>query len=212
MHDASPTHPRGGRPEARDHGGGARILLRQMREFQELARAAQGVEETLTRTSVRSGAREAGDRGDQRRVCRCRARACACATFTVGSGVVRPRLHRDRLIPDAGGSWFIHRLLGFSRAFEWMVSNRRLSAEEALGRGLVSTSGRRTCLRDEPAAGTAARRRVAAMTKQLFEHAHTASLEEQLALEAALQQAAMGRRTSRRGVQAFLESARVRGR
>ena len=33
------------------------------------------------------------------------------------------------LVPDAGSSWFLHRLLGFSRAFEWMVSNRRLSAE-----------------------------------------------------------------------------------
>src|ERR687896_1700178 len=35
------------------------------------------------------------------------------------------------LVPDSGGSWFVHRLLG-ARAFEWMVSNRRLSAEEAL--------------------------------------------------------------------------------
>ena len=44
-----------------------------------------------------------------------------------------------------------------------------------------------------------------AMTKQLFEHAHTASLEEQLALEAALQQAATGTEDFAEGVQAFLE-------
>ena len=25
------------------------------------------------------------------------------------------------LVPDSGGSWFIHRLLGFARAFEWMT-------------------------------------------------------------------------------------------
>ena len=43
------------------------------------------------------------------------------------------------------------------------------------------------------------------MTKQLFEHAHTASLEEQLALEAALQQAATGTEDFAEGVQAFLE-------
>src|SRR3954468_13320726 len=24
------------------------------------------------------------------------------------------------LVPDSGGSWFLHRLLGFARAFEWM--------------------------------------------------------------------------------------------
>src|SRR3990170_3154650 len=42
------------------------------------------------------------------------------------------------LIPDAGGSWFIHRLLGFARAFEWMSSNRRLPAGRALARGVVS--------------------------------------------------------------------------
>ena len=42
------------------------------------------------------------------------------------------------LIPDSGGSWFIHRLLGFARAFEWMTSNRRLTAAEAHAWGLVS--------------------------------------------------------------------------
>ncbi len=42
------------------------------------------------------------------------------------------------LVPDSGGTWFIHRLLGFSRAFAWMTSNNRLSAERALEWGLVS--------------------------------------------------------------------------
>ena len=43
------------------------------------------------------------------------------------------------------------------------------------------------------------------MTKQLFEHATTASLEEQLALEAELQQAAVGTADFAEGVGAFLE-------
>ena len=43
------------------------------------------------------------------------------------------------------------------------------------------------------------------MTKQLFEHAHTASLEEQLALEAELQQTAVGSADFAEGVGAFLE-------
>jgi 2-(1,2-epoxy-1,2-dihydrophenyl)acetyl-CoA isomerase len=43
------------------------------------------------------------------------------------------------------------------------------------------------------------------MTKQLFEHAYTASLEEQLALEAQLQQAATESGDFAEGVAAFLE-------
>jgi 2-(1,2-epoxy-1,2-dihydrophenyl)acetyl-CoA isomerase len=113
------------------------------------------------------------------------------------------------LVPDSGGSWFVHRLLGFARAFEWMVSNRRLSAEEALEWGLVSEV--------VPADDFAARvgdlaqwyaglpTRGVAMTKQLFERAYDASLEEQLELEAELQQAATATEDFAEGVQAFLE-------
>jgi 2-(1,2-epoxy-1,2-dihydrophenyl)acetyl-CoA isomerase len=43
------------------------------------------------------------------------------------------------------------------------------------------------------------------MTKRLFEHAYTASLEEQLALEAALQQEATGTADFFEGTGAFLE-------
>src|SRR5436305_9436904 len=42
------------------------------------------------------------------------------------------------LVPDAGGTYFLNRLLGASRAFEWMSSNRRLTAVEAHAWGLVS--------------------------------------------------------------------------
>ena len=44
-----------------------------------------------------------------------------------------------------------------------------------------------------------------AMTKQLFEHAYDASLEEQLELEAELQQAATETADFTEGVQAFVE-------
>ena len=44
-----------------------------------------------------------------------------------------------------------------------------------------------------------------AMTKRLFEHAHAASLEEQLALEADLQQSAISTADFAEGVTAFLE-------
>ncbi|HSF62655.1 MAG TPA: enoyl-CoA hydratase-related protein [Gaiellaceae bacterium] len=136
--------------------------------------------------------------------------ACACdVRIASDQASFVPGFIGIGLVPDAGGSWFIHRLLGFARAFEWMVSNRRLSAEEALRWGLVSEvrptdefAGRV----DELAVRYAALpTRGVAMTKQLFEHAFTASLEEQLELEATLQQAATQTEDFAEGVQAFLE-------
>lgn len=135
--------------------------------------------------------------------------ACAC-DVRVGSSNATfvPGFIGIGLIPDAGSTWFVHRLLGFTRAFEWMVSNRRLSAEEALAWGLVSET--------IPEEGFAARveelaawyatlpTRAVAMTKQLFEHAYTASLDRQLELEAELQQAATQTEDFAEGVQAFL--------
>jgi 2-(1,2-epoxy-1,2-dihydrophenyl)acetyl-CoA isomerase len=113
------------------------------------------------------------------------------------------------LVPDAGSTWFLHRLLGFSRAFEWMVSNRRLSADEALVWGLMSEEvptdrfGKRVEDLAEWYAGLPTR--AVAMTKQLFEHAYTATLDRQLQLEAELQQAATQTEDFAEGVQAFLE-------
>ncbi|HET6682492.1 MAG TPA: enoyl-CoA hydratase-related protein [Gaiella sp.] len=136
--------------------------------------------------------------------------ACACdirvasdtATFVPGFVGIG-------LVPDSGGTWFVHRLLGFARAFEWMCANTRLSAAEALDWGLVSAVvpadgfGSRVA---ELAAEWAARPTLAVgRTKQLFEHAFSASLEEQLALEAELQQASVGTADFAEGVGAFLE-------
>lgn len=136
--------------------------------------------------------------------------ACACDVRIASSEAsFVPGFVGIGLVPDAGSTWFVHRLLGFSRAFEWMVSNRRLGADEALIWGLVSEEvpaerfGKRTAELAEWYAALPTR--AVAMTKRLFEHAYTASLEEQLALEAELQQAASETADFREGVQAFLE-------
>ncbi|GAA4232660.1 2-(1,2-epoxy-1,2-dihydrophenyl)acetyl-CoA isomerase [Streptosporangium album] len=42
------------------------------------------------------------------------------------------------LVPDAGGAYFLPRLLGYARAYEWLATGRPVGAEEALGWGLVS--------------------------------------------------------------------------
>jgi 2-(1,2-epoxy-1,2-dihydrophenyl)acetyl-CoA isomerase len=113
------------------------------------------------------------------------------------------------LVPDAGGTYFLHRLLGASRAFEWMSSNRKLSATEAHAWGLVSEVVKPDALRSraaELAASYAALpTRGIGMTKRLFDHADNATLEEQLELEAQLQAAATQTEDFREGVAAFLE-------
>jgi len=136
--------------------------------------------------------------------------ACACDVRVASSEAsFVPGFIGIGLVPDAGSTWFVHRLLGFSRAFEWMVSNRRLSAAEALVWGLVSEDvpAERFEKRVAELAEWYAERptRAVAMTKQLFEHAFSASLEDQLELEAALQQAATETEDFTEGVQAFLE-------
>ena len=113
------------------------------------------------------------------------------------------------LVPDSGGSWFIHRLLGFARAFEWMTSNRKLTASEAHAWGLVSevVEADRVAARTAELAATYAGQptRGIGLTKRLFDHAYDASLDEQLELEAELQQAATGTADFVEGVAAFLE-------
>ena len=137
--------------------------------------------------------------------------ACACDVRIASSDATFvPGFIGIGLVPDAGGSWFVHRLLGFSRAFEWMVSNRRLRRGRGARRGASSPrpcmpSASRNAWRSSPSGTRRCRRRVSAMTKRLFEHAYTASLEEQLALEAELQQVATQTEDFGEGVQAFLD-------
>ena len=113
------------------------------------------------------------------------------------------------LIPDSGGSWFLHRMLGFARAFEWMTSNRKLTAADAHAWGLVSevVEGDGFAARAAELAGfyAALPTRGVGLTKRLFDHACDATLEAQLELEAELQQAATETADFAEGVQAFLE-------
>src|SRR2546423_888571 len=136
--------------------------------------------------------------------------ACACdIRIAADSAMFVPGFIGIGLIPDAGGTYFVHRLLGASRAFEWMSSNRRLTAAEAHAWDLVSEVVEADALPARAAelaafyAGLPTR--AIGMTKRLFDHADTATLEEQLELEAQLQAAAAGGEDFREGVAAFLE-------
>ena len=136
--------------------------------------------------------------------------ACACdLRIAADTATFVPGFIGIGLVPDSGGSFFVHRLLGAPRAFEWMTSNRRLTAAEAHAWGLVSevieTNALPARAADVAAAYAAAPTRGIGLTKRLFDHADTATLEEQLEYEAQLQAAATQTDDFREGVAAFLE-------
>jgi 2-(1,2-epoxy-1,2-dihydrophenyl)acetyl-CoA isomerase len=136
--------------------------------------------------------------------------ACACdLRIAADSAVFVPAFINIGLIPDSGGSFFIHRLLGYARAFEWMASGRRLSAGRAHAWGIVNEVVEDEELPDraaEVAATFAAMpTRAVGMTKRLFDGAASRTLEEQLEVEAQLQSAATKTEDFREGVAAFLE-------
>jgi 2-(1,2-epoxy-1,2-dihydrophenyl)acetyl-CoA isomerase len=115
------------------------------------------------------------------------------------------------LVPDAGTSWHAAQILGYARAFEWLTSNRKLPADEALAWGLVHEVAppeetlprareRARELVERPGAGVA-------MTKRLLAAAVGGRLEDQLELERQLQQAASEHPAYAEQVAAFLQKA-----
>ncbi|MDQ3992681.1 MAG: enoyl-CoA hydratase-related protein [Actinomycetota bacterium] len=141
--------------------------------------------------------------------------ACACdLRIAAASATFVPAFINIGLVPDSGGSYFVSRLLGYARAFEWMTSGRRLTAAEAHAWGLVSEvveADRLTERAAELASSLAAMpTRGIGMTKRLFDHAASATLDEQLELEAQLQSAATRTEDFREGVAAFLDKREPR--
>jgi 2-(1,2-epoxy-1,2-dihydrophenyl)acetyl-CoA isomerase len=136
--------------------------------------------------------------------------ACSCdIRIAADSASFVPGFIGIGLVPDSGGSYFVHRLLGAPRAFEWMTSNRRLTAAEAHAWGLVSEVVDADALparvAELAATYAAAPTRGIGLTKRLFDHADTATLDEQLELEAQLQTAATETADFHEGVSAFRE-------
>src|SRR5689334_20163170 len=135
--------------------------------------------------------------------CACDIRIASDAAFFV------PGFVGIGLIPDAGGTYFLHRLLGTARAFEWMTSNRRLTAAEAHAWGLVSevieAESFTARVAERAAELGAGPTRAIASTKRLYDAAATSSLEEQLEREAEAQAEAAETADFREGVAAFSE-------
>src|SRR5690349_10754719 len=136
--------------------------------------------------------------------------ACACdIRIASDAAVFVPAFVNIGLVPDSGGTFFVTRLLGYARAFEWLCSGRRLSAADAHAWGLVSEVVEAEALpaRAAELAATLAAlpTKAIGMTKRLLDRAGGSTLDGQLEWEAQLQAAATQSEDFREGVQAFLE-------
>jgi 2-(1,2-epoxy-1,2-dihydrophenyl)acetyl-CoA isomerase len=136
--------------------------------------------------------------------------ACACdIRIASDAAVFVPAFVNIGLVPDSGGTFFVTRLLGYARAFEWLCSGRRLSAAEAHAWGLVSevVEAEAFPVRAAELGATLAAlpTKAIGMTKRLLDRAGGSTLDEQLEWEAQLQAAATQSEDFREGVQAFLE-------
>ena len=113
------------------------------------------------------------------------------------------------LAPDSGTSYFLPRLIGYSRAFELAATNAPLGAQAALELGLVNSlfpadklaeAAREIALKLAQASPKAL-----ALTKRAMTRAFDFTLEEALDYEAHLQEIAGRSDDHREGVAAFLE-------
>ena len=127
----------------------------------------------------------------------------------LGQTFVRIGLH-----PDWGGTWFLPRLVGPSRALEIMASGRMVPAEEALAIGMVDRVVDAGRLREETRALAAAlasgpSSALAAIKRALHKSPEN-DLDAQLALEIEHQLAAFASDEAREGIAAFLEKRQSR--
>jgi 2-(1,2-epoxy-1,2-dihydrophenyl)acetyl-CoA isomerase len=141
--------------------------------------------------------------------------ACACdLRIAADSATFVPAFISIGLIPDSGGTYFVSRLLGPAKAFEWLTSGHTLTAAEAHAWGLISEvveADRLAQRAAELAAELAAMpTRGVGMTKRLIDQAAGSALEDQLEREAQVQTAATQTEDFREGVNAFLEKRKAR--
>jgi 2-(1,2-epoxy-1,2-dihydrophenyl)acetyl-CoA isomerase len=145
--------------------------------------------------------------------------AMACdLRLAAASATLVPAFLGIGLVPDSGLTATLPELIGRAAAFEWLVSGRRMGADEAAERGIVTRVCADDALADEAAAMAAdlASRPTAAigMTKRLLDDSPSASLAQQMEAEATIQTLAAASADFAEGVAAFREkrAARFSGR
>lgn len=116
---------------------------------------------------------------------------------------------RIALVPDSGSHWFLPRLVGMARAFEYAATGRDIPADEALQVGLVNKVAppeRLESVTMELAGQLAkAPTKSIGLIKRTLNKAMTVDLDALLDYEAAIQQIASETGDHKEGVTAFLE-------
>ena len=113
------------------------------------------------------------------------------------------------LIPDAGSTWFLPRLVGYNRAFDLCINAEKVNAENAYAMGLCERvypdadfMARVTELAEKLASGPTLS---IGLTKRALNKAMTSSFEEALEYEGQLQDIAGSSADFKEGIAAFLE-------
>ena len=113
------------------------------------------------------------------------------------------------LVPDAGASWFLTRLVGYSRAYEIALTGERVPAQRCLELGLTNRVTATDALATEAqqwAQQIAQRPTVAlGLTKRVMQQATVQDLAAIIAAEAELQAQATTTADHREGILAFAE-------
>lgn len=116
---------------------------------------------------------------------------------------------RIGLVPDSGSHWFLPRLVGMARAFEYSATGRDITAEEAERVGLVNKVVPPSKLGEETMAlakqFAEAPTKSIGLIKRALNKALASDLDTLLDYEAYIQQIASETHDQREGVQAFLE-------
>ena len=134
--------------------------------------------------------------------------ACDVRVAAEGASIVLA-FGRIGLIPDSGATWLLPRFVGASKAAEMALTGASLTAVDAKRLGLVAqvVSADLLLAEAQAIAGRLAdlAPRAVALTKRALEASWTASLEQQLELEAELQGIAGATADHAEGIAAFLE-------
>ncbi len=121
---------------------------------------------------------------------------------------------RIGLVPDSGSHWFLQRLVGPGRAFEYAATGRDIDAAEAEQVGLANLTASPESIEqvtmDLARTLAEAPTRAIGLIKRTLNKALTCDLDELLAYEAQIQQIASETEDHREGVAAFLEKRKAR--
>jgi len=113
------------------------------------------------------------------------------------------------LIPDSGGTYFLPRLVGMSKAAAIMMSGEKISAEDAVNMNLiykcVDSNEFESFINDFAIRIASMPTRALALTKEAMRKSFDNTLESQLELEQELQSIASDSYDYKEGVKAFLE-------